>query len=389
VRLLGLIGGRSAADVLRAVLRRHDLAVISPVLAQSEYAVKDEAVVQLLHLGRDDLADEVLGAFRRDRLPAAMEALARWRVTAVIPDLVAALEDDILADRACDALRQFGASAEEELARTLAVRRGEAAAGGESRVSLGRRVLAALLLGRIGSAASVGPLRALLLAPNPVLKAAAAVALHALHRAHPSAERCRAIINGGLSSEWRVRERCQEAARAIGAPCVPAAIDALGTTTIADLYGAPRPLEVREKSWLIALIVERAPHGMEQAETALFACDAPLLVEGLALVREREAVPWVVRLKGHPDQFVRGMVARTLGRLGGAPAAVALPVLVSDRVRDVRTAAARAIRALVAAEPGLAPVIVTAGRRSDSRLLRLRLRWVLRGSGGIGGRVAV
>ncbi len=171
----------------------------------------------------------------------------------------------------------------------------------------------------------------------------------------------------------------------MGEPCILAAIAALRATTIADLYGAPRPIDAAAKRWLVALILERAPHTMEQTKTALFACEAPPLVEGLALVRECGAVAWVVQLGGHRDPLVRSMAARTLGRLGGAAAAAALPVLVNDRVRDVRTAAVRAIRALVVAEPGLVRVVSSAGQRSNSWLLRLRLRWALRGLGGTGG----
>ncbi|OYV98117.1 MAG: hypothetical protein B7Z68_01750 [Acidobacteria bacterium 21-70-11] len=376
VRLLGLVGGPGATEVLRALLSRHDLTALSPVLAQSEYAVKDEVVVQLLRLGRTDLGEEFLRAFRRDRLPAAAEALARCRVAAAIPDLIEALEDDLLAERAADALRRFGADVEPALVAALRQRHGESQATGESRVSRRRRIAAATLLGELGDPAAATPLRWLLNDTNPAVAAVAAAALAAIGPAHVTPAQCRAIVAGAVSPEWRVRARCQEAAGSIGAACVPAALAAVTEETTVDLYGVPAPVERASKRWLIAFMLE---HAGSQADVraALFGCDPVLLAEGLAEVSAPRAAADVAALTPHPDPLVRLAAAQALARLGGAPAAAALLGLADDPVRRVRTVAARALRALVAAEPDLIAAARAAPGRPGSRWRRWRLRWAL------------
>jgi HEAT repeat protein len=376
VRLLGLVGGPAAVEVLRALLSRHDLTALSPVLAQSEYAVKDEAVVQLLRLGGADFGEEFLRAFRRDRLPTAAEALARCRVTAAIPDLIAALEDDLLAERAADALRRFGADAAPALVAALRQRHGESPPTGESRVSRRRRIAAATLLGELGDPAAATPLRSLSNDANPAVAAAAAAALAALDPAHVTPAQCRAIVAGAVSPEWRVRARCQEAAGSLGAACVPAAVAAVTEATAVDLYGVPAPVERASTRWLIAFILEHA--GSEaDARATLFGCDPVLLAEALAEVRAPRAAATVAALAPHPDPLVRLAAAHALARLGGAPAAAALLGLADDPVRRVRVVAARALRALVAAQPDLVAAARATPGRPGSRWRRWRLRWAL------------
>lgn len=380
VRMLGLIGGPAAIAALRALLTRHDLAALAPALAQSEYAVKDEAVVQLLRLERSELAEEYLAAFRRDRLPAAADALARLGVTAAIPDLVAALEDDVLAQRAADGLRRFGASAGAGLVRALGERHGASEPGGESRVSRQRRMTAALLLGELASPASATPLRVLLGDGNPNVAAAAAAALARCDPARLSKLQRRAIVFGGLSPEWRLRGRCQEVAQGIGADCAPAAAEALAAETVVDLYGVPAVVDRAQRRWLVALILEHASGATAGPEAALLPCDSELLAEGLAEVRAPEAATAVAALRRHPDPLARAAVARTLGRLAATPAAAALLGLADDPVRSVRAAAVRALRVMVATGPELAATVRSTVRSGGSWRLRAQLWWKLRRS---------
>lgn len=379
VRLLGLIGGDDAHQALRRVLFHHVASALDPVLALSEHVVKNEAVKQLALAGRCDFAEDILAAFRRDHLPAAAQALAQFRVTAAIPDLVAALESDILAERAGDALREFGPLAEAGLARSLDERHG--ASAGEARVSRHRRIQAALLLAEMGTAASVPPLLRMFQDANPVVRAAAGLALCKLDPAHLAPERIRAIVEGGLSPEWRVRVPCQRAASTLGAVAAPAAIDTLATEAVLDLYDVPYPVPREGKRWLVSLLLESMPGDDPDAISILFRCDETLLAEGVMQVRDPHATAAVRRIGQHPSPRVREAAAHALGRLGGVGAAGGLLQLLNDRVRRVRLAAAHALRALATGEGEQVWAAWSAIRSDSPWLLRARFRWALRGSG--------
>ncbi len=376
-RLLGLIGGPAAVATLLALLTRHDLATLSPALAQSEYAVKDEVVVQLLRLERTDLADEFLAAFRRDRLPSAADALARCGVSAAIPDLVAALEDDLLAQRAAEALRRFGSRAVPELVAALRERHGERPAVTESRVSRWRRIAAATLLGEIGDRAAVTPLRFLLQDAHPAVAAAAAAALAALDPGHAPPGQCRAIVAGALSPEWRLRDRCREAADSLADACVAAAVAAVHDTETVDLYDVPVPIDRAARRWLIAFILEHAGAATGQLTASVQAVDASLLAEAVAEVRAPRAVAPLAALAPHPDPLVRAAVAHALARLGAAALGPLLR-LCDDRAREVRLAATCGLRALVAANPPLATLVPAADGGPWVRCRRWWLRRALR-----------
>ena len=376
-RLLGLIGGPAAVETLRSLLTRHDLAILSPALAQSEYAVKDEAVVQLLRLERTDLGDEFLAAFRRDHLPSAADALARCGVSAAIPDLVTALEDDLLAQRAADALRRFGPRAVPELVASVRERHGERSAATESRVSRCRRIAAATLLGEIRERAAVTPLRFLLQDAHPAVAAAAAAALAALDPDHVSPGQCRAIIAGAVSPEWRVWDRCREAADSLADACVAAAVAAVHDTETVDLYDVPVPIDRARRRWLIAFILEHAGAATGQLTAPVQAVDASLLVEAIAEVHAPRAVTPLAAFTPHPDPLVRAALAHALPPLGGG-ALEPLLRLSDDRTRDVRLAAARGLRALVAANPPLAGLVPAADGGPWVRCRRWWLRRALR-----------
>jgi len=381
-RLLGLIGGNDACDALRALLRRHDLKSVAPTLALSESVVKDEATVQLAATGRREFAEDYLLAFRTDRLPAAAAALADLRVVEAIPDLVAALEDGLLADRAVKALREFGPVAGPALIRTLGERRGTAEAGVESQGSRTRRILAAGVLAEIGALPGLAALHAMASDANPSVAAAASLAILQMEPGEATPELLRTLVLGGLSPDWRVRMRCQEAAAAIGAPCAGPAAEALAITTIADTYGVPRPVRPVERRWLVKLLLERAPAADEGVGAALLACDSLLLMEALREVNAEGASARVGQLTRHPDPRLRAAVAEVLGRIDGPGAESALPVLASDPERRVRRAALTALSAWSTTHPSAAGELdpqLPAGARWA---LRLRLWWAALGVRG-------
>ncbi len=372
VQVLGAIAGDQATEALRQVLYGHDLRMVDPVLAQSEYVVKNEAVEQLLRRDRADLADDFCRAFRVDRLPAAARAVARLRITAAIPDLVAALGDDVLDTHAMAALRELGASAVPALLQTL---REHPASGAseESRSRRQRRLLAAITLGEIGDPSGFAALRDLTEDPHPAIAASAALALWRANPSEVSAAQARCLVQGSLSPEWRVSEYCRNAVRTIGSLCIPAALEGLKTATTLNLYGIPVEVPEGHRHWLLAFLLETAPHH-PLIEQTLASCPAGLLIGGLRRVHNVQAAEVVARLCRHCDSQVRRALAQNLARLGGPCAAEALIDLLEDREREVYTAAAQALRTLGPA--ALEAIRHARARRRPWRLgtLRLRLR---------------
>ena len=272
VQLLGALPGDEAAEALRRVLFRHDLGALDPVLAQSEYVVKNEAVEQLLRRRDAEFADDFLRALRVDRLPAATRAVACLRLTAVLPDLIQALEDDVLSVHAADALAKFGRSAVPALADTLGEIRSASRGGGESRVSRQRRMLAAMTLGRIGETSVLPPLHDMMRDTHPSVAASAALASWRLDPAGPSPEQARLLVQGALSPEEWVGMGCREAVRAIGRPCVAAAFEALAMPTAADLYGVSVQVRAGACVWLVGFILELFEGESSRLQRALAAC---------------------------------------------------------------------------------------------------------------------
>lgn len=372
VQLLGALAGEEATKALRRVLYRYDLKKIDPVLAQSEYVVKNAAVEQLLTRGSALLTEDLLYALRIDRLPAAVRAVARLRITAALPDLIQALEDDVLSVHAVIALREFGHLAVPALAETLTEQHRASSAGGESRISRRRRILAAMTLAEIGAAGELQALAEMTRDAHPAVAAAAAWALWRLDPARLAPEHIRLLIHGCLSPEAEVRERCRQAVRALGSHGVAAALGALGLSTTVDLYGVPVEISESERLWLLVLILERFEDELSRLEQTLAPYGSGLLIGALRSVQDRKAVKNIAVLARHPDEQVRDAAAQTLGRLGGADAASVLVALLEDRSRAVRAAATRSLREI--GRDAVDVIRAELVRRPPLKALALRLR---------------
>jgi len=372
VRLLGMVGSPGAHEALRGVLMGHDLAGLDPVLALSESVVKNEAAEQLVRAGRCDLAGDLLAAFRRDRLPAAAAALGLWHVLEGLPDLVTALESDLVGEVAAEALIRFGTAAGPELTKALEERHG-AASGTESRISRLRRIRAALLLAEMGGAAGLETLRGVLQDENPSVRAAAALGLWRLDPGGTTPGRCQALLRGALSPERRVRERCRDAVQALGEACVPAALDSLAIRTVPDLYGVPVTVTRSDQSWVVRFLMSNPFRDPTLVHRGLLACDQGLLADGLARTREVRAAGNVAGLRDHPNLGIRILVARVLGRIGSPAAVAGLVEQLKDPSRKVRRAAARSLGALAAEDPGLVRAGLSGQAKARSWLVRWRI----------------
>jgi HEAT repeat protein len=311
VRALSLIGTASALQALKAALFAHELKGIDPVQAQSEYVVKNAAIEELLRKGWSTQAD-FLEAFRRYRLPAAINAILKYRVFDAIPLLIDALEDDVIATRVAEALRQLGEASIPALLEALSIRHlsGEI----ESRVSRQRRILVASTLGEIGSKAVEPNLMRIREDIDPTLAGVAIAALMKLGFSPISLKEAEILLKGALSHEWAARERCRNAAAHLGEIGTDAALELLSLESLPDLYGIPRSVSDSEKAWLVAYIVENAAT-FHSINILLETSPKTLLIRGLWLVESGKGLPNLLLLAKHDNWEVRRVVAHVLGRI--------------------------------------------------------------------------
>jgi hypothetical protein len=200
VRALAELG---AKDVLLEYLvsEKH---ITDPVTAYGEEAVRNTAARALAAWRSDDVYVGLLRVLRRKRLPGLIETLGEFGRPEVVPDLVAALEDDFCRSSAEEALRKIGEAAHSALIE--AARTPDPSGAGESPSSRSRRRCALRLLrGLRLSLEDWQKLAALLRDSDPEITArASSIALSVAHE--PDKELAiRRVIEVMPTADWLVQ----------------------------------------------------------------------------------------------------------------------------------------------------------------------------------------
>ena len=141
------LAGLKAKEVLLEYLRCPS-PISDPVARLGEEAVQDAAAAALKQWPGEDVYEVLTAIVQRCHLPGAVATLGELGCTEAIPDIVAALEDDVCREAAEKALRKLGNSAVPEL--ILAALNPWPDRNRESPSSLLRRSSAARLLAEIG-----------------------------------------------------------------------------------------------------------------------------------------------------------------------------------------------------------------------------------------------
>lgn len=373
IQLLGLIGGEEALQGLRRFMTSSNPRDLDPVLAWSQRMARNEAARQLATVwGAEGLTD-FLTAYRHHHLPAAAEVLGRFQVLEGVPDLIGALESDLEAEPAFEALSRFGPAAEDRLREALSSPHRHPS-GSETRPSLQRRMRLAMLLGVPGRTGALEDLRQRLGESHPALRAAAALALL---RVDPETcgEAClAALLEGGLSPDPWLRVRCREEALGAGPQALEPACRLLQSEATQDLYGRSIPLDLEARAWLatVALARLRTPEDLNRlAEWA----GSEALAAGLA--RMETALPPVAgALARHPDPRVRSALARWF-RVSSDPASLeGLARLLGDPSRAVRAETRHQVARWLASDPRNFWESWRGLRASLGWRVRLTVRWI-------------
>ncbi len=118
--------------------------IADPVAAYGEEGVRNTAARALAPWHTDDVYEGLLKVLRRRRLPGPIETIGEFERPEVVPDLVAALEDDFCRSAAEEALRKIGETAHSALIE--AARTPDPSGASESTSSRSRRRCALRLL---------------------------------------------------------------------------------------------------------------------------------------------------------------------------------------------------------------------------------------------------
>jgi HEAT repeat protein len=206
VECLGAFGGERALAALTRVLDVDDHQSLDAVVSFAEERVRNAAARAPGRLGDVRAVAPLLRALERGRLVGAGQALAEMGEVLGVPGLIACLEEP-RKEPAVEALLRFGKRAVPLL--VAALRAPRLVEGREPPTSAERRACCAMILGRLGEPEALAALVETLDAPNPEVRAEAALAVFALAPDRPEQIAWRlapALGDGDLERQRRAEE---------------------------------------------------------------------------------------------------------------------------------------------------------------------------------------
>jgi HEAT repeat protein len=237
VQALSLIGTKEAIDILKKILFKYDLNEIHPACIQAEYVVKNTIIERLLQLKPDEPYVDFIEAFRRYRLSAAIVAIVKFHLLKAIPSLIESLEDNVIASRAAEGLRQLGQDSVPVLCQELSFKH-LFMGSDEPRISRQRRVFSAITLGDIGDKRAIPALKQMLLENDPNITAVAVAALIKLNATPISLNEAKLLWKGVLSPEWIVAEQCRNSIAQLGEVGVQAAPELIPLKSLPEVQSS-------------------------------------------------------------------------------------------------------------------------------------------------------
>ena len=347
-QFLGVIGGEDAIRGLCRFMTGPNPTGIDPILALSEGVARNEAAAQLATLCGSEAAPDLLRAYRRHHLPAAAQVIGRFQLLEGVPDLIEALESDLDAEPAFEALSRFGPAADEGLRKALLAPRRNPN-GAETRPSRQRRMRLAVLLGVPGRQASMAGLRQVLAEGHPALRAASAVAILRMDPGSCGGPCLAALLEGCLSPDAWLQARSREAAAGVGPEALGPACHLLRSGSTQDLYGRVSPLSLEARAWLATWVLRRL-RTREDLDRLNGSVGPVVLAAGLTQGGS-DLSRVVAGLARHPDPRVRAALSRVFRCWSDLASIEGLIRLLGDPSRAVRAEARRQVSLLLRSDP--------------------------------------
>lgn len=243
VAMLARLPGAGPTAALREALRAHPLESLAPPCAESECVVKNDAMEELVRRGCAGLADDVAFGVH-ERLRAAVDAVGRLELVALAGALVDLLDDDVLAEDATTALVALGTASARAIEARLDAWLTEAEWSARRRLAL---IRALRVLHRTGSAGAGPVIARALQAPDPALRAAAALLAWRTRRDQALLD---PLVRGAIGFDRELADDCRSVLDESGVDIAEHAQRAWQRNAEPDLYGGLHTLQSRQKAWL-------------------------------------------------------------------------------------------------------------------------------------------
>lgn len=248
VTMLARLHADAATEALREVLLWHPLRALDPRFAESEYVVKSEALDALAARTYAGLHEDIAFGIS-ERLRVAVQAAGRFGFADLAPELVAVLDDDVLADAAVEALTAIGSTAADAILDRLDAWLLQAHGSARRRLAVLRalRVMHRLATPCADSAVIGHTLDD----SHPAVRAAVALLIWSQRRDETIVED---LLHGALGFDHDLAEACREALEGAHEVLAMPATRALQRNAEPDLYGRQEQLTIDQRRWLMTCI---------------------------------------------------------------------------------------------------------------------------------------
>lgn len=344
LRMLARLHDPRVPVLLRRVLHEHPLHALPPHLAESEYRVKDAAIEALVQWQGHAAMEDVAFAVRSERLPAAVLAAGRLRMTSLLAVLAGLLSDDVLAAPAQLALTALQPESVPAVAACIHAWMDAAADTTRTRLGLVRGFHWLAASGWQGEATLQ---QRSLRHASALVRAAAALSMQAPHTEAEIA----ALVHGVLGSDGLLALACRERLRDVGDPLFRPATNALRDDAEPDVYGNLQPARASARRWVLLEILRQTAMDTERF-AQVSACVAPDELAAALLHWDRPEAGILWHGLRHPDARVRAAAVAALGRADAEDEADWLAALLGDADPAVRRQAYQALCRYVATGRG-------------------------------------
>ena len=336
VTMLARLHDARVPHVLRRVLHDHLLHDLSPLLAESEYRVKDAVVEAMVYTQACATIEDIAFAMQSERLPGAVHAAGVLHLALLAPALAGLLTDDVLAASAALALSALQPESVAAVTERIGGWLDPNLDTTRTRLGLVRGFGWMAAISTTGeSAVQERGLKH----PSALVRVAAALAIHNASATPVVA----ALVHGALGSDAMLALACRHRLEDVGDMLFDPAMNALCGNAETDIYGNVHPADAEARQSLLLQLLQQTTMTAERFRRVT----ADVAVDELAACLHRWNTPRIETLRitmRHGDARLRIASITALARVESEEKTDCLTDLLGDVDHMVRRKAYGALR---------------------------------------------